>query len=175
MTLAKAALPETIFPSEVWDKKWVVFCRPTFRKEKQVLRYLGRYVHRIAISNNRIESCEDGQVTFRYQSSDTRQWKRMSLPATEFLRRYLQHVLPQGFHKVRYYGLLSPANRLTLKRVQLLLAESRPARAVQEEAQPETGQDSICPCCSEGIMVVISWLPRRARSPPSQRTTQSAH
>ena len=175
MTLARAALPETVFPSEVWDKKWVVFCRPTFRKEKQVLRYLGRYVHRIAISNNRIESCEDGRVTFRYQNSDTQQWKRMSLPATEFLRRYLQHVLPQGFHKVRYYGLLSPANRFTLKRIQLLLAErSRSAQADQEGTQPKTGQDCICPCCSEGIMVVISWLPRRARSPPSRRTTQSA-
>lgn len=72
-----------------------------------MLRYLGRYVHRIAISNNRIESCEDGQVTFRYQSSDTRQWKRMSLPATEFLLRNLQHVLPQESHKVRYYPPVS--------------------------------------------------------------------
>ena len=98
MKLAKAALPEMVFPAEVWDKKWVVFCRPTFRKEKQVLRYLGRYVHRIAISNNRIESCEDGRVTFRYQNSDTQQWKRMSLPATEFLRRYLHPAagIPQG-------------------------------------------------------------------------------
>ena len=98
MKLAKAALPEMVFPSEIWDKKWVVFCRPTFRKEKQVLRYLGRYVHRIAISNNRIESCEDGRVTFRYQNSDTQQWKRMSLPATEFLRRYLHPAagIPQG-------------------------------------------------------------------------------
>jgi hypothetical protein len=175
MKLAKEALPGIPFPAEVWKKKWVVFCRPTFRKEKQVLRYLGRYVHRIAISNNRIESCQDGLVTFRYQNSETHQWKRMSLPAREFLRRNLQHVLPQRFHKVRYYGLLSPANRHILKRLQLLLADRRKLvqEATTEGAPAQVGSAKVCPCCSQGIMVMISWLPRRARSPPSGRTIQS--
>jgi len=175
MKLAKAALPDTGFPPEIWEKKWVVFCKPTFRKEKHVLRYLGRYVHRIAITNNRIESLRDGRVTFRYQHSDTHQWKRMTLTAKEFLRRYLQHVLPQGFHKVRYYGLLSPANRLTLRRVQLLIADrNKSGKAEPQDVPPETDSNRTCPCCTEGIMVVVSWLPRRARSPPPSRTAWSA-
>ena len=172
MKLARKALPEETFPNEVWDKEWVVFCRPTFKQAKKVLRYLGRYVHRIAITNNRLISLENGNVTFRYQNSDTRQWKSMRLPAKEFLRRYLQHVLPQGFHKVRYYGMLSPANRLALRRLQLLLAKRVKHRDEKEETTPSHPSfDNRCPCCEEGVLVVISWLPRRARSPP-QRARQ---
>jgi hypothetical protein len=93
----------------------------------------------------------------------------MTLPAKEFLRRYLQHVLPQGFHKVRYYGLLSPANRVTLRRLQLLLAERRKATDAKDaETPPSPATERRCPCCEEGLMVVISWLPRRARSPPQE-------
>lgn len=165
MKLARKALPQVTFPQEVWVKEWVVFCKPTFNRAKKVLAYLGRYVHRIAITNNRILARDGDSVTFRYQSSETRQWHRMTLPAKEFLRRFLQHVLPQGFHKVRYYGLLSPANRLTLKRLQLLLAERRNVRDAKE-APPPPPAERRCPCCEAGVMVVISWLPRRARSPP---------
>jgi len=164
--LAQKTLPEENLPKEVWDKDWVVYCKPTFKKAKKVLRYLGRYVHRIAITDNRILSLEDGIVTFRYQNSGTHQWKTMRLAAKEFLRRYLQHVLPQGFHKVRYYGLLSPANRVTLKRVQLLLSTRIKRREEAEDAIPQAGVGHVCPCCSEGMMVVVSWLPRRSRSPP---------
>ncbi|GFO56250.1 IS91 family transposase [Geomonas sp. Red276] len=162
--LAKRALPHVTFPQEVWSKEWVVFCRPTFNRAKKVLRYLGRYVHRIAITDNRIVSHQGGTVTFRYQNSGTGSWKTMTLPAKEFLRRYLQHVLPQGFHKVRYYGLLSPANRVTLKRLQLLLAEMY-RRDEEEEPETSKGWEPRCPCC-QGVMVVVEWLPRRARSPP---------
>lgn len=165
MKLARKALPKETFPQEVWDKEWVVFCKPTFNRAKKVLRYLGRYVHRIAISNNRILALKDGRVTFRYQNCDSRQWKTMTLPAKEFLRRYLQHVLPQGFHKVRYYGLLSPVNRMTLKRLQLLLAERYSKQEATETKAPEMPKN-LCPCCEEGMMVIISWLPRTARSPP---------
>jgi hypothetical protein len=168
MKLAQKALPEGSFPQEVWNKDWVVYCKPPFTNSRKVLRYLGRYVHRIAIANSRIESMDDGKVTFRYQESSTGEQKRMPLPGKEFLRRYLQHVLPSGFHKVRYYGLLSPANRATLKRVQLLLAQRLKKKPDQVDGTapetPATGR--ICPCCSEGGMVIISWLPRKSRSPP---------
>lgn len=168
MKLARTALPEEAFPREVWDKEWVVFCKPAFNRARKVLRYLGRYIHRIAITNNRIVSLRAGMVSFRYQNSDTRQWKTMALPAKEFLRRYLQHVLPQGFHKVRYYGLLSPANRVTLKRLQLVLAERVNVRE-RDEAIPAPGvSGKRCPCCEAGYMVVIGWLPRRSRSPPER-------
>lgn len=169
MKLARKALPQESFPKEVWDKEWVVFCRPTFKKARKVLRYLGRYVHRIAITNDRLLSLGNGNVSFRYQNSDTHQWQTMRLPAKEFLRRYLQHVLPQGFHKVRYYGLLSPANRVTLKRLQLLLAERvKPQEEKDETAPFQSGLDNRCPCCEVGLMVIINWLPRRSRSPPDR-------
>ena len=167
MKLAKEALPEEKFSQEVWNKEWVVFCKPTMGRAKKVLRYLGRYVHRIAITNNRILSLDNGMVTFRYQNSDTKEWKNMNLPAKEFLRRYLQHVLPQGFHKVRYYGLWSPRNKTTLKRLQLLLAERRQEEAAKsEDTPPPPKPERRCPCCEEGVMVIISWLPKKSRSPP---------
>lgn len=175
MKQATKALPHETFPKEVWDKEWVVFCKPTFNRAKKVLHYLGRYVHRIAITNNRLLSLENGQVTFRYQNSGTRQWKTMPLPAKEFLRRYLQHVLPQGFHKVRYYGLLSPRNRVTLKRLQLLLAERRREEAEKCADTPDPPKpERRCPCCEEGRMIIVSWLPRKARSPPQGRATAMA-
>jgi len=167
MKLARKALPDLSFPQDVWKKDWVVYCKPPLTNSKKVLRYLGRYVHRIAIANSRIESMDNGNVTFRYQESATGLLKRMTLPAKEFLRRYLQHVLPQGFHKVRYYGLLSPVNRSTLKRVQLLLAQRRKITSDDSKEEPTKPlAHHICPCCSEGLMVVISFIPRRSRSPP---------
>lgn len=167
MKLAKKALPEECFPHEVWNKEWVVYCKPPLTNSKKVLRYLGRYVHRIAIANSRIESMDNGKVTFRYQESATGKQKRMTLSANEFLRRYLQHVLPQGFHKVRYYGLLSPVNRATLRRVQLLLATKRKMTPDDSKGIPEKMVAKyFCPCCSEGVMVVISTVPGRSRSPP---------
>ena len=119
---------------------------------------------------------DNGNVIFRYQESATGKLKRMTLTSREFLRRYLQHVLPQGFHKVRYFGLLSPANRLTLKRVQLLLAEKNNKKIVDHsEAESIDGiVKHLCPCCSEGIMVVIYSLPRRSRSPPNAAISQVA-
>jgi hypothetical protein len=165
MKLAKKALPEEMFPKEVWDKEWVVFCKPTFNRAVKVLRYLGRYVHRIAITNQRILATENGNVTFRYQESKHGTWRTMTLAAGEFLRRYLQHVLPQGFHKVRYYGLLSPANRVTLKRVQLLLEQRSKKKEEEQQEAPEPAPKNVCPCCKEGMMVIISWLPRKPRSP----------
>jgi len=167
MKQARKALSEVTFPKEVWNKEWGVFCKPTFNRAKKVLRYLGRYVHRIAITNNRILALQEGQVTFRYQNSGTKQWKAMKLPAQEFLRRYLQHVLPQGFHKVRYYGILSPGNRRVLKRMQYLLEERRREKAAKSEATPDPPKpERRCPCCREGVMVIIGWLPKKARSPP---------
>ena len=93
----------------------------------------------------------------------------------EFLRRYLQHVLPQGFHKVRYYGFLSPGNRRVLKRLQYLLEERRREKAAKCKATPDPPKaERRCPCCKEGIMVIIGWLPKKARSPPQGRVAAMA-
>lgn len=163
MARAKKAFPEESFPRELWQTDWVVKIKPPIKNPKKVLDYLGRYVHRIAIANSRILSLEDGKVTFRYQESETRRWKTMTLAAEEFLRRYLQHVLPVGFHKVRYFGLWSPANRKQLREVQQLLATRQREK---QPAEPVAATGRICPCCGKGLMVVIEVLPRRARSPP---------
>jgi len=174
MKLARKALPDVTFPKEVWDKEWVVFCKPAFNRTRKVLRYLGRYVHRIAITNNRILSLSNGNVTFRYQPSDSQEWRTMKLPANEFLRRFLQHVLPQGFHKVRYFGLWSPRNRTTLKRLQLLLEERRQREeAKSADTPPPPKPQRRCPCCEDGRMIIIQWLPKQPRSPPmtAQPTT----
>jgi hypothetical protein len=116
-------LPDAKVPPAVWKKGWVVDCKPSaVYGTQQVLNYLARYVHRIAITNGRILSMEDGNVTFRYQQVDDPTWKTMTLEAHEFIRRFLQHVLPAGMHKVRYFGLWHPARRRLLRQVQLALA-----------------------------------------------------
>lgn len=85
-----------------------------------VLNYLGRYVHHVAVSNSRILAIDDG--AFRFQESGHTEWKTFTVAATEFIRRFLMHVLPAGVHKVGYYGLWAPSNRRLLRQVQLLLA-----------------------------------------------------
>jgi hypothetical protein len=168
MKRARKALPTASFPLEVWEKDWVVFSRPTFKKTKKVLAYLSRYVYRVAITNNSIIALENDHVTFRYQNADTGEWKTMRLSAMEFLRRFLQHVLPKGFHKVRRFGFLHPTNRKTLRRLQLLLWERDRNRSAAREQEIEagTGIEKLCPHCKKGTMVVVTRLPRRSRSPP---------
>ncbi len=99
--LARKELPEIKFPQSIWKKPWVVYSKPTISGAEKVLEYLARYVHRIAITNNRIISDRNGKVTFKYKDSKDNQWKTMTLEAMEFIRRFLQHVCYKGFHKVR--------------------------------------------------------------------------
>ncbi|MFI3227297.1 MAG: IS91 family transposase [Clostridia bacterium] len=91
-----------------YNKEWVVYCKPPFKTAACVVEYLGRYTHRIAISNNRILKLENGNVTFKWRDyKDCNKWKEMTLTATEFIRRFLMHVLPHGFMKIRHFGFLS--------------------------------------------------------------------
>lgn len=163
-------LPEQKVPPQVWKKDWVVHCKPAVRGPQQVLNYLGRYVHRVAISNRGIVSLDDGRVTFRYQHVDDPAWKTMTLPAAEFIRRFLQHVLPAGVHKVRYYGLWSPARRGLLRQVQLLLADQTPPAAPPEQETAPAGNDTPpsrnCPCCGCGQLVRTGRICRQRRAPP---------
>jgi hypothetical protein len=96
----------TDVPTAVWQQEWVVHCQPG-GNGVSTLKYLAPYVFRVAISNKRILKLEDGKVTFRYRTSDTGKLRTCTLPVEEFIRRFLQHVLPKGFVKVRYYGFLS--------------------------------------------------------------------
>jgi hypothetical protein len=105
----KLALPEL---GPWYAKDWVVYAKPPFGGPEQVLKYLARYTHRVAISNHRLVKFEAGRVTFRYHDyADSRKEKLLTLSAEEFLRRFVQHVLPKGFMKIRHYGLLSSQHR----------------------------------------------------------------
>ena len=167
-------------------KKWVVYSKPPFAGAEQVLAYLGRYAYRIALSNDRLVALQDGQVTFRWKDRAHGNAPRLAtLDAPTFLRRFLLHLLPRRFVRIRHYGFLANSVRLqTLPRVRQCLAPS--ARAIQSLAprEPEpwdalllrlTGKDvTRCPRCGVGHLVVVEELPalgqphpfpRRARSP----------
>lgn len=125
LALARRALPRVVLPVIPWDKRWVVFAKPVVQRPEKILEYLGRYVHRTAISDKAILAHGERTVTFGYRDSRHHQRKSMTLPTDEFLRRFLQHVPPHGFHRVRAFGLLHPAHRDTLRQLQLVLAPRR--------------------------------------------------
>lgn len=170
MALARIACPEEIFPESLWEKDWVVYCKPAVQGSKKLLDYLGRYVHSIAISNRRILRVHKGQVTFEYKDSRDNRWKTTTMPGEEFLRRFLQHVLPRGFHKVRYYGLFSPRNTSRLRQAQWGLSLQQEKRQTETDApttKPDDNEQPMdCPQCAGGIMLIISWIPRVTRGPP---------
>src|SRR3974377_1260649 len=121
----KAALakrrPDLVLPKAAWRKPWVVHCSALEEGDETVLRYLARYVFRVDITNSRIVSVDDEAVTIRHKDRKSMQWRTIRLTGHEFMRRFLQHVLPKGLHKVRYYGLWHPARREHARRARHLL------------------------------------------------------
>jgi hypothetical protein len=149
-------------PAPVWQKPWVVHSEAV-GSGLQAFQYLAPYIFRVAISNNRLRRLHDGRVTFAYKESATDSLKRCTVTAEEFIRRFLQHVLPPRFIKVRYYGLLSPAHRqLLLKARQLLSPTSklRPAAVKTTESRALLS----CPLCG-GPLTLLSPLTPRGRAP----------
>jgi Putative transposase len=129
----KAAAP-TVFanvPATVWRRQWVSFCKHYGHGNDAVLSYLSRYVFRTAISNARILDMDQSHVTFRWKDRSINAWRSERMPGVEFLRRFLQHVLPRGFHKVRYYGLWNPSKREQSYRAWVLLILTTPADSAQ--------------------------------------------
>lgn len=117
-------------PASVWRREWVSFCKPYDQGNKAVLNYLSRYVFRTAITNARILRMDATHVTYRWKDRDADTWRTLRVPGVEFLRRFLQHVLPRGFHKVRYYGLWHHSKRHLSSRAWLLLILEKPTDAV---------------------------------------------
>jgi len=160
----------------LYGKEWNVYAKEPFGGPKDVLDYVGRYTHRVAISNNRIVRVENGQVTFRwrdYRDGDT--VKLMTLDVFEFIRRFLLHILPTGFFKIRYYGILSSRNRQTkLKRCKEIfgIIDDQKGQATHSATWEEllfelTGTDlRICPCCKKGRMIRKEVLRPVSHSPP---------
>lgn len=148
-----------LVPAKVWRKNWVVHCEPV-GSGKEALIYLARYVFRVAIANSRIIAVEDDQVTFRCQDSETKRWYPKTLPALSFIHRFLQHVLPKNFQKVRYYGLFSHTKRHLLAMARYLLRVPRPL-----PKHKGTGCGLRCPKCKSSVRLVAS-IPRSGRGPP---------
>jgi Putative transposase/Transposase zinc-binding domain len=151
-----------LFPlvrAHVWRKPWVVHSEPV-GSGLQAFQYLAPYIFRVALSNNRLHNLHDGQVTFSYKESATDQLKRCTVSAEEFIRRFLQHVLPKRFIKVRYYGLLSPAHRqLLLKARQLLSSTSLKLKSDLVKASEPPALLS-CPHCGRPLTLLAPLAPR---------------
>lgn len=158
---------------ELRRKNWVVYAKKPFDSPKTVLDYLGRYTHRVALSNDRILNVENGQVTLSYRDrKDGDRKKTLTLDAPEFIRRFLLHVLPDGFMRIRHFGFLANrAKKRALPQCRKLLGlhpalPQLPKRSAQELLRQLTGIDlSRCPSCKHGTMIVVGELPRRSHSP----------
>ena len=158
---------------QTYRKDWVVYCKRPFGGAEHVLRYLGCYTHRVAISNHRLVSLADGKVTFRWRDSAHKNKKRlMAISVEEFLRCFLLHVLPKGFVRIRHFGFLSTRNRSVLLLLcrQLIVAEPPPQGPRDARCQPATRHEGLwrCPVCG-GPMQLLERLTQaqmRLRSPP---------
>jgi hypothetical protein len=159
----------------VWDIPWTVHLKHIGNGHHAAL-YLSRYVYRVAISNDRIEAFSRDRVTFRYTDARTCETRRMTLPALDFIARFLQHVLPRGFSKIRYYGLLSPAagDELATARTLLLADAAHSADTTSAcdrrthlppSADPTTPA-RLCPACGTGYLRLTLRIQRRTRAPP---------
>ena len=159
--------------SETWSKPWVVDCRPVGSGQAAV-KYLAPYIFRVALSNNRIVRVVNDEVTFRYRDGDTKKTRTCTLPAEQFIGRFLQHVLPKGFVKVRYFGLFRSGNRPLLMKVREVLAVTGVACPVTcsaagpgERAAASAQSSSHCPVC--GAVMQVTRVPRpTSRSPPAR-------
>jgi hypothetical protein len=172
----KAAFKAYLAPLRKID--WVVYAKEPFAGPKQVLRYLSRYTHRIAIANRRLLSADQSGVTFKYKDyriDGPTRYKTMTLATNEFIRRFLIHVLPKGFHRIRHYGLLASGNRAdNIARARELLApkpQSNAASAGSADASEPLTHEHPCPCCG-GRMIIIETFergstPRYRPTPPT--------
>jgi hypothetical protein len=143
-----------LVPQSVWKQEWVVHCQPV-GDGVRALKYLAPYIFRVAISNKRILKLADDKVTFRYRTSDTGKFKTCVLPAEEFMRRFLQHVLPKGFVKVRYYGFFSSGLRPRLAdlRQQLGSEDTDIDSQTTDHSEDDPSSSSVvyCPSCGRAM------------------------
>lgn len=145
--------------AKMYNKEWVVYCKPPFKDAKSVIKYLGRYTHRVAISNNRIKKEEKGKITFTYRDyKDNKKEKEMTLEAEEFIRRFLLHILPPRFMKIRHYGLLGNRNKKTKLAICKKLTNTanfeKQELSTLEILKKTLGVDfNLCPFCKKGHML----------------------
>jgi putative transposase/transposase-like zinc-binding protein len=167
------------FLAPLRKKSWFVYAKPPFAGPEAVLAYLARYTHRVAISNSRLIALDEAGVTFRYKDyrrNGSERYRTMTIEAGEFIRRFLLHVLPKGFHRIRHYGLLASAGRqANMARARQLLAALQPegegGASGDAVAAPPTDWRPPCPCCG-GRMIIVATFERggQARAPPGAKT-----
>ncbi|RJR22299.1 MAG: hypothetical protein C4582_06825 [Desulfobacteraceae bacterium] len=148
------------------SKDWVVYCKPPFGNAEAVVNYIGRYTQRVAISNGRIISTEEGEIRFSYKdySKDRIAWREMALKAEEFIKRFLWHILPDGFHKIRYYGFLANGRaKAMVKKIAQGLSTEKARELRSEGYVPEEPEGLLCPVCRKGIMVAFLIVDRWGR------------
>jgi hypothetical protein len=162
-------------------KNWFVYAKPPFAGPEAVLAYLARYTHRVAIANSRLIALDERGVTFRYKDyrrDGQARYRMMTLAPDEFIRRFLLHVLPKRFHRIRHYGLLaSAACKTNIARARELIAVPMPAvdlSQAHDTANPDTAADHrpLCPCCG-GRMIIVEFFERGGapRGPPFGATS----
>ncbi len=172
---------KTIEPSlreTLYNKNWIVYAKQPFGGPQQVIEYLGRYTHKVAISNHRIVSIQNDKVSFSYKDyADGSKQKTMTLGSTEFLRRFCLHILPPGYRKIRYYGFMANTN-IALLQVQQKEMDILPSPSCGEGpgvrpkkiswkiiAKQKLNYDAdLCPCCKKGKMITL--LHFDANAPP---------
>ena len=165
--------PDADLAPHVWQIPWVVHITPWGEGQPAALDYLARYAFRIAITNNRILAVDDATVTYRYKDRAADRQRKETVSGHEFIRRFLQHVLPAGFHKVRYYGLWHASRRQPLRNLRNLLLLAQPASPSAEPAAPEPDADPQappsprrCPHCETGHLTLLRRLsPARPQGP----------
>lgn len=156
---------------QLYKTPWVIYARQPFAGAQQVVEYLGRYTHKVAISNHRIIHIDENGVTFNYRDYRDNHKKQMTLGGVEFLRRFSQHILPKGFVRIRHYGLLSTARRNQLRELQNQLGGLRPDKTPKKDWKQICREyldydPDQCPCCHKGKMITVEvFLPGRA--PPA--------
>ena len=143
------------FVNALFETDWVVYAKPAFGGAPAVLRYLGRYTHRVAISNHRLIAFDGDTVTFRWKDyAHGNPWRTMTLDAMEFLRRFVQHVLPRGFVRIRHFGYLANACRTArLADARALLAQPAPARS--DDARRTPAAHWRCPRCGAAMVIGV--------------------
>jgi predicted nucleic acid-binding Zn ribbon protein len=150
--MSKSKLHSDI-PVEVWSEKWVVNCQAVGVGAHSI-RYLARYVFKVAISNSRIVKLEDHNVSFQYKKPQSNRWRTMRLDVMEFMRRFLQHVLPSGFMKVRYYGFLGPGSSVPMEKISALIELSFGFKITKPEMEIEPFDPPTCSHCGGRLKYV---------------------
>lgn len=145
-------------PSDVWSQKWVVNCRAIGAGEHSI-KYLAPYVFKVAISNSRIVKVEDRRVFFKYRKNKSNRWRTMALDVMEFIRRFLQHVLPTGFMKVRYYGFMHPGSSVSLEKIAALIELAFGFEIERPKTVLKPPEPMLCAMCGGTLVLWALRLP----------------